>query len=385
MDIRTREAAGRLAAAALAEAGWKVAEIVVEDPAEGDSPVCDDLTKCSLAERIGEVDLIVPAGSGVISDLGKWLAFEADAPAVTFATAASMNGYASANIAPTIKGLKSLLHARPPLAVLSSPSVLRDAPYELTTAGLGDVLAKSVSSADWYLNHLLFGDYYCPKSVELTSRIDPLYSGHAAGLADHRDDAMAALFDAVLLTGAATALAETSCPISGAEHLVSHSLDAMSSRDGHAHDLHGRQVGVGTVLAAELYRRVLEVESPQLVDPPRGIDRRFWGALADGLAERFAAKAPRLEALAQKLSRGQSWDRLRESLQPLLRPPEQIHGCLAAAGAACRADHIGCDRDRLRSAFVHAHEIRSRLTVLDLARVLGVMPQAAEEILDVWA
>ena len=67
-----------------------------------------------------------------------------------------MNGYASANVAPTINGVKTLLRARAPLAVASSPRVLGQAPHEMTAAGLGDVLAKSVSSADWYMNHHLF-------------------------------------------------------------------------------------------------------------------------------------------------------------------------------------------------------------------------------------
>ena len=45
-------------------------------------------------------------------------------------------------------------------------------------------------------------------------------------------------------------MAETSAPASGGEHLISHSLDMMSSIDGQPHDLHGRQVGIGTILAA---------------------------------------------------------------------------------------------------------------------------------------
>ena len=45
----------------------------------------------------------------------------------------------------------------------------------------------------------------------------------------------------------------------------------------------------------------------------------------------------------------------------------------------------GVDRDRLLAAFRHAHEIRSRFTVLDLARLCGVLPGAYEEIVDRWA
>jgi len=385
MDVRTRAAAGLEAAERLEEAGWDARQIVLQDAPDGSEPVCDDVTKLSLAGRLGEVDLVVPVGSGVISDLGKWLAFEADVPLVTFATAASMNGYASANVAPAIDGVKTLLRARPPVAVLSAPEVLADAPYEMTAAGLGDALAKSVSSADWRLNHLLFGDYYCSRSVGLIADVEPMYLERPEALRARDESALAGLFQALLLTGVAMTLAETSAPASGGEHLISHSLDMMSSLDGRPHDLHGRQVGVGTILTAELYRRALAIESPELRDPPEGVDQRFWGRLTGSVAAKYHEKAPRLRAAKRKLAGGTAWDALRAELSPMLRPPEQVRDCLAAAGGACRAEDIRADRRRLHQAFLHAHEIRPRFTVLDLANLLGLMPAAADEAVATWA
>ena len=385
MDVRTREAAGAEAAATLADAGWDVAEVLLEDPPEGQWPVCDEETKGSLAARIGRLDVIVTVGSGVITDLGKWLALDAGVGFVSFATAASMNGYTSANVAPTVRGVKTLIRARPAEAVLAAPGVLAGAPYEMTAAGLGDALAKSVSSADWYLNHLLFGDYYCESSVALTAEVEPLYAEHPGELAARDDRAISALFQALLLTGVAMTLAETSAPASGGEHLISHSLDMMATLDGCSHDLHGRQVGVASVLSAELWRRVLEVESPQPVDPPAAVDGTFWGPLADVVAGHYAEKAARLIQAKEQIARGDTWDRLRRELSPVPSPPGQLRDCLAAAAAACRAGDIGCDRPRLVRAFLHAHEIRSRFTVLDLGYMLGVLPGAAAEIVEAWA
>jgi len=130
MDVRTRRVAGEAAATALADAGWEVTRIVVPD-ADGRWPVCDRATRDSLTGPAAGAGIIVPVGSGVISDLGKWLAFDMALPYVAFATAASMNGYASANVALTVEGVKTLFHARPPLAVAASPSVLAEAPYEM--------------------------------------------------------------------------------------------------------------------------------------------------------------------------------------------------------------------------------------------------------------
>ena len=53
----------------------------------------------------------------------------------------------------------------------------------------------------------------------------------------------------------AMTLMGTSVPASGGEHLLSHTLDMMAEVRGESHDLHGRQVGIGTVLSAALYRK----------------------------------------------------------------------------------------------------------------------------------
>jgi len=385
MDARTSDVAGRAAARMLALGGWDVAEHVVPDTATGGSPVCDELAKSDLAGEIATADLILAVGSGVVCDLCKWIAFERGVPLVVFATAASMNGYTSANVAPTLAGVKSLIRARPPEAVLASPAIICGAPRELTSAGLGDVLAKSVSSADWRMNQLLFNDYYCERSVGLIAEIEPLYLQNPSGVAACDASAVGAVFRALLLTGAAMTMAESSAPASGGEHMISHSLDMMSSIDAVPHDLHGRQVGVATIMMAELYRRVMGVKSPRIHQPRQAIDRRFWGPLAGAVEAAYEQKADRLVIAAEKLARGEQWDRVRNLLGPMLRPPGTIRQCLRDAGAAWRAEDIKCSRERLLAALLHAHEIRPRFTILDMAWLIGVLPSAAGEIVKNWS
>eukprot|EP00633_Aureoumbra_lagunensis_P000710 CAMPEP_0197290788 /NCGR_PEP_ID=MMETSP0890-20130614/10209_1 /TAXON_ID=44058 ORGANISM="Aureoumbra lagunensis, Strain CCMP1510" /NCGR_SAMPLE_ID=MMETSP0890 /ASSEMBLY_ACC=CAM_ASM_000533 /LENGTH=331 /DNA_ID=CAMNT_0042763087 /DNA_START=53 /DNA_END=1045 /DNA_ORIENTATION=+ len=276
-DIRTLTIAGKRVANEFKEAGWQVFEEMVPDPNEMQVPKCDDKTHAILSAKVPIIDVIIPVGSGVLSDLGKWLAFERKVPFLTFATAASMNGYTSANVAPSINGVKSLVHAVPPYAVVSEPQVLSNAPHEMTVAGLGDVLAKSVSSLDWLLNNLLFNDYYCARSVGLITDIEPLYLEQSHRIATHDPQAIVAMTNALMLTGVAMTMAGTSAPASGGEHLISHSLDIMSAIDGHPHDFHGRQVGVATCMMAALYEKVIQIsDSPVLYDPPFEIDKDFW-------------------------------------------------------------------------------------------------------------
>jgi glycerol dehydrogenase-like iron-containing ADH family enzyme len=134
------------------------------------------------------------------------------------------------------------------------------------------------------------------------------------------------------------------------------------------------------VLTSELYRRVLDVESPSFSRPSIDVDKEFWGELSGEVETQSAQKIGRLQKAVEILSQRDAWDRLREEVKPFLRSPEQIHNCLKRAGAAFRAEDIGCSRERLERALLHAHEMRSRFTILDLARLVGVLPRAAAEI-----
>ena len=137
-------------------------------------------------------------------------------------------------------------------------------------------------------------DDYVERAVGLVADIEPLYLEHPEDIRRGDPAATGALFEALLLTGVAMTMAGTSSPASGGEHLVSHALDVRSALDSHEHDLHGRQVGVGTILAAALTERVLELESPEFVELPAGIDEAFWGPLAGAVAGEYAQKVERL-------------------------------------------------------------------------------------------
>ena len=83
--------------------GYPSEHVIVADREQG-GPVCDDVTVAGLKATLGslEPDMVVAVGSGVINDLCKWSSFDLGVPYVVVATAASMNGYAAANVAATI-------------------------------------------------------------------------------------------------------------------------------------------------------------------------------------------------------------------------------------------------------------------------------------------
>ena len=386
-DVRTWDVCGRQVEEALRKAGIGAARVLIPDrPNAG--PMCDDVTVTAVVEQLRgmQPDLVVAVGSGVINDLSKWAAFQLGIPYLVVATAASMNGYSSANAAPTVGGVKMLIEARAPVAVLAEPRIIEHAPREMTAAGFGDTIAKHQSTADWVMNRSLSGEYYCQFCAGIVTRLEPLYLEHPEDIRNGRPEAVGGLFEALFWTGMAMTLMGTSVPASGGEHLFSHTLDMIAELRGERHDLHGRQVGLGTLLSAALYQRVLVLDSPVLKPLPSAIDDRLWSlpSVAAAVAGQYKAKQQRLEPIRQKVAQRDVWDRLRTELAAEAKSPETIRMWLQRAGAAVSMADIGCSRERIKSAILHMHEIRQRFTIVDLAWLCGVLPESADDLIDQW-
>ena len=387
-DQRTYEVAGRLIEETLEKRGGTVRHFIVPDQ-EGESPVTDDTTRDIILSQAPRAALYIAAGSGVINDLTKWIAHERKQSFLTFATAASMNGYASANVSATLNGLKVLFHAQASKGIFGTPDIIENAPFDLTTSGLGDVVAKSVSSADWRLNQFLFDEYYCQFSVDLLKDLEPVYLNHPEKIQERDPKAIQALFYALFYSSIAMTITGTSAPASGGEHLISHTIDMVSAINGLKHDLHGRQVGIGAILSAALYEKILMIERPEFDIRPQAIDKHFWGPLSHVVEGEFKKKMPRFELAAQKLSRPGNWDDLRSILKQSLISPKKLKNCLSQSGAAHRIADIRSNDKRIDPGFFlqvlkNAHQMRERFTVLDLAIMLGIMPEQAEAIISEW-
>lgn len=383
-DARTWEAAGKASERAMEHAGLPVSPVILPDPPHGD-PVCDDVTRARLEARLPPATgALLAVGSGVVNDLAKWIAFDRGFPYMVVATAASMNGYTSANIAPAIRGVKRVIDGAAPFAVAADPAVIAAAPWKLTAAGLGDVIAKPVSMTDWKVNRILFGEYYCSLCAGLIRELEPVYMDHPEALLRKEPAALEALFRALLYSGLSMTLAGTSFPASGGEHMVSHVLDMKAMDGGFAHDYHGRQVGLGTIMAAALQERLLNLDRPVFRVAAEPTDGAWWGGLAPVVEEEHRVKRERAALAAGKLNEPGVWDAVREALSDSAVSPARIKDCLKRAGAAHRLEDIGCDRRLFTEALLHAHQIRARYTVLDLARAAGVLPGAAESLVEEW-
>ncbi|MBN1796327.1 MAG: iron-containing alcohol dehydrogenase [Sedimentisphaerales bacterium] len=386
-DKRTFEICAKDVICELSQNKHNVQDIIIPDT-NGEEPQCDDITCNLLKEQISQnqPQLLIAVGSGTINDLCKWAAFEMNLPYLVVATAASMNGYASANVGAKVNGVKVIIRARPPLAVLAKPAIIENAPAEMTAAGFADTIAKFQSTADWVINNLLFDEYFCHYCANILEGLQVHYLKQPQKLRQGDKEAIKALFEALFLTGAAMTMIGTSAPASGGEHLLSHTLDMTANIDNQGHWLHGLQVGLGTIVSAELYQMIGEIDKPKLHDMPDNIDQKYWreDLLIKTVDRQYKGKKEYLPQIKEKISNQAVFEQIQQIASQRSKAPGQIKDWLRKAGAAVSYKELGCSRQRLKRAMLHMHEMRSRFTVVDLAWLVGILPNAADYIIDKW-
>jgi len=328
----------------------------------------------------------VAVGAGTINDVVKMASEEAYVPYVACATAPSMNGYPSSISAIFRRGVKRTLPAAPPVAIVADLAVMCGAPTELIASGFADLLSKPLCNSDWWLAHRLHGEPYCelPASIMLDAAERLQDNGEA--VRRRQPEAIELLTGALILSGFAMAAAGHSRPASGAEHLVSHYWDMIGHRDGLKTDRHGRQVGVGSLLALNVWHRVLAVPAEQVRAAPEAERpslahhllevRRVYGSLSAYVEEEFGRKYLSPAEHTAFLGRlAECWDDLRAELHAALPSVREHRRRLEAAGAPTTPEDIGRTKREARDAVRFSRYMRARYTVLDLAADLGVLEE----------
>jgi glycerol-1-phosphate dehydrogenase [NAD(P)+] len=339
----------------------------------------------AVAEAAGSTDALAAVGSGTLCDLAKHAGTKLGKPVALYATAASMNGYTSGITAVKVRGLKRTMPCVPATAVFAEPRLLAAAPARMTAAGLADYLSKCSSGADWATAHFLRGEYYFPGALQFYEGILDEVFASAEDIGRGEPESVALLFEALVLSGLSMLVAGSSSPASGGEHLLSHYCDMWSAVRGTPHDLHGAQVGVGTLACLDLWARVLEMD-PRAIDPaalahahPSPADvaalvREDWPEpVAGEVLAQWREKAPSPEPLREELARVRDGHAaLYEHARRDYRPAETVRNAIRAAGGPVDPGELTVPPEVFQRALARARFIRNRFTVLDLAAELGL-------------
>jgi glycerol-1-phosphate dehydrogenase [NAD(P)+] len=382
-DRNTWGAAGERLSEALG-ASHSVECCLLRDDSSGHIHASVDLVEEILAAYPDEYDGLAAVGSGTVNDLTRAVAHRRERPYFVLATAASMNGYTSAIVALLENGLKTTRIATPPVAVFADPLVLAEAPAELTLAGLGDLISKPYCGCDWKISSLVKGEYHCEVPDQLLSVPFAQALEVFPWLANGDPEAITELFRLLVVSGLSMAISGTSSPASGAEHLLSHYWDMVRLRDGESLNLHGAQVGVGSMVIDQLYREIFDldfqdatfIQGPGVDAARREVEQQF-GALAPAVWPQWEAKlAARTELDLGRLREQESL--IKGEIERTLAVGRNVRGVLTAAGAPIRAEQIGVSSAELGAAIRHGRKIRDRYTALDVAAELGILDGFAD-------
>ncbi len=376
----------------LAKDGHRVSLAIVPD-GQGQRPHANEKSLQFVESTLKSADLAVSVGSGTINDLTKLASFKKGIPYIAVATAPSMNGYTSAIAAIMQRGIKRTIACHQPIAVVADLDILKKAPIHLIGSGLGDLESKPTATADYRLGGLLRGTYYCSAPERVVFAAEARASESAEGLSRGDPESIAALTEALILSGISMKLAGSSSPASGGEHLISHHWDMTAKKEGRIEGWHGAQVGVATIVTATLYEH-LRLISPSDIDIDAIIDRRpkrediessirsRYGKVADEVVRETFAKRLSDADLAEELARiSNNLEDIWFNLDQVLRPSARIKEILKAADAPVTVSSLGLTPEHLTRTFLQAREIRGRFTILDFAAELGLLEQLRDGVL----
>jgi len=371
-DSNTYRVLGERTEAALRSAGIDVKTILLTDH---EIATNEYFIVRTLMETNAEDRQFIAVGSGTVTDITRFVSHRTRAKFISLPTAPSVDGYTSI-VAPTEVGkYKVPIVTHPPQAVFADLPTLCAAPRRMIAAGLGDLLGKYTSLADWRIGQLLYDEpysaniaQYMRESVDRTVEvIDSIASASCEGITRLMDG----------LVGAGFGMLEfgDSRPASGSEHHIGHYWEMKLIIENRPALLHGAEVGVATIFAARRFARLRQISQAEAagllkarqmptVDKMLAEIQQGYGPVADRIQ---AIQAPLLNMTAADLERLKSrildfWDEI-QAAAAQVPAPEQIEGWLAAVDGPTTPFMLNLSEAETRLALNTAHYLRDRFTI----------------------
>ncbi len=237
------EVAGKRVMAQFEQAGLDVETVVIEEASFAAIQHVID-----IANEVNP-GYLVGVGGGKAIDIAKMASDEAGTGFVSIPTAASHDGIVSGRGSVPEKDTRHSVAAEPPLAVVADTEIIADAPWKLTTAGCADIISNYTAVEDWRLAQRLQNVEFHEYSATLAEMTAEMLVDNAGSIKPGLEESAWVVVKALVSSGVAMSIADSSRPASGAEHLFSHQLDRIAP--GAA--LHGHQVGVGSIITEYLH------------------------------------------------------------------------------------------------------------------------------------
>ena len=239
----TGKLAAKLVEEALADHDYEVQTITVGEASR------DNLIKVEEATKEVKASFLTGVGGGSKIDLAKLASGNLKMPFLSVPTSAAHDGIASPRASIKDGGNSLSLNASVPLGVVADTALIVKAPYRLLASGCADVISNSTAVLDWELASRLRGEFFSSSAANLAKYAAESIIDNAAAIKPNLEDSVWVAIRPIIISGISMAVASSSRPTSGSEHMFSHVLD--KAAPGKA--LHGEQCGVGSIMMMYLH------------------------------------------------------------------------------------------------------------------------------------
>lgn len=320
----------------------------------------------AVTENLGDAELIVGIGSGVIQDLCKYVSHYQHVPYLVVATAPSMDGYASNGAAMITGGMKVTYSAGLPIAILGDVDVLKNAPMDMIQAGYGDIIGKFSALNDWRLSALINGEYFCDYIYNITIEQVQTTLALADGILNREAESVKALMDALVVIGIMMSFAGSSRPASGSEHHLSHYFEITGILNGEDYFPHGIDVAYSTIVTSQLREKLLATPFPKTIyRPNQDLYRQKMTQIYSSAAEGCIALQEKVGNYAN--NRAGVYTAKEDAIKEILAEcpsAEKIRQMLGLVGLDPKEFYALYNEENLENAIFYAKDLKDRYTVL---------------------
>lgn len=263
-DENTYEVAGKRVEQLLKEKGKFSHKFILKSPAHPtDTNVGRVLIEAGIDREVYDInamsdlpDYILAVGSGSVNDICRMVSYRLGIEYGVVGTAPSMDGYASV-VAPLLVGkTKTVYQCSIARHIIIDTAICKDAPYELLTAGVGDMIGKYIAILDWELSAMHTGEYFCKKIADMVLEVTSQCIDEAYTLAERKADSIEKIVNGLITSGMGIAYSGSSRPASGTEHMIGQTWEIMDLENGRELQLHGHDVGAATFVAISMYKKL---------------------------------------------------------------------------------------------------------------------------------
>lgn len=324
-----------------------------------------------------DIDGIISVGTGSLNDICRVTAYGLKKRFCIFATAPSMDGFAS-DTAPIVENnFKVSWKAEQPEIILADTKILAKSPVELKAAGFGDMVAKYIGILDWRIANLLIGEYYCPKVAAITMKGLEKVVSLADKVTLEDEEAAGGIMEGLVLSGLGMKIATSSRPASGAEHVVSHYWECYKLARGIWPEFHGKKVGVATVLINRIYHNIADrVTDINPIPDPTNWDEVKAAFAPEQLEELMKANNPSITDKVDPAKLKACWPEIRRLIKEILPSDEALMKMMKTAGAVTEPADVHVSEELVEQGLKYHSYMRYRILLTRL------MPMMQLDIMD---